>query len=74
VHGPRADITAGRILSGGPGVAGPGGESVFTDTSGTSWNVFDAWVPGVVGFPNSRGPYLRRIDLSARDPVVGAPA
>jgi hypothetical protein len=72
--GPCAGITVGPILSSGPGVAGPGGESVFTDTSGASWIAFDAWVPGAVGFPDSRCLYLRRINLSARVPVVGAPA
>jgi hypothetical protein len=72
--GPCADSSPGPILSSGPGVAGPGGESVFTDTSGAWWIAFDAWIPGAVGFPNSRCLYLRRIDLSGPVPVVGAPA
>ena len=72
--GPCADLTRSPILSSGPGVAGPGGESIFTDTSGASWIAFHAWVPGAVGFPNSRCLYLRRIDLSGPVPVVGAPA
>ncbi len=72
--GPCANATAGPILSSGPGVAGPGGESVFTDTSGGWWIAFDAWVPGAVGFPNSRCLYLRRLDMSGPVPVVAAPA
>ena len=46
------------------GVAGPGGESVFADTSGNFWIAFHAWVPGAVGFPNSRDLYLRRLTFS----------
>ena len=72
--GPCSDATTGPILSSGPGVAGPGGESVFTDTSGSYWVAFHAWVPGAVGFPNSRDLYLRRLDLSGPVPVVGAAA
>ena len=49
---------------------GPGGESVFTDTSGTAWIAFDAYLPGAVGFPNSRDLYLRRLDLTGSLPVV----
>ena len=62
----------GPILAKGKGLAGPGGQSVFADTSGAWWMAFHAWVPGAVGFPNSRGLYLRRLDLSGAVPVVGA--
>ncbi len=68
--GPCTDMTPGPILSGGSGVAGPGGESVFTDTSGNYWIAFDAWVPGAVGFPNSRDLYLRRLNVSGSAPTV----
>jgi hypothetical protein len=61
------------ILSSGPGVAGPGGESIFTDTSGAYQIAFHAWVPGAIGFPNSRDLYIRRLDLSGPRPTVGAP-
>ncbi|HEX3334755.1 MAG TPA: glycoside hydrolase family 43 protein, partial [Acidimicrobiales bacterium] len=70
--GPCGDATAGPILSSGPGVAGPGGESIFTDTSGAYWMAFHAWVPGAVGFPNSRDLYVRQLNLSGSVPVVGA--
>jgi beta-xylosidase len=72
--GPCADASPNPILSSGPGVAGPGGESVFTDSSGASWIAFHAWVPGAVGFPNSRDLYLRRLTLTGPVPAVAAPA
>ncbi len=68
--GPCADASPSPILSSGPGVAGPGGEAVFTDTSGAYWLAFHAWVPGSVGFPHSRDLYLRRLTLSGPVPVV----
>ena len=68
--GPCADASASPILASGTGMAGPGGESVFADTSGSFWIVFHAWIPGAVGFPNSRSLYLRRLDLSGAVPAV----
>jgi beta-xylosidase len=71
--GPCTDATPSPILSSGPGVAGPGGESVFADTSGNFWIAFHAWVPGAVGFPNSRDLYLRRLTFSATGATVATP-
>jgi beta-xylosidase len=71
--GPCNDFSPKPILASGPGVAGPGGESVFTDAAGTYWIAFHAWVPGAVGFPNSRDLYLRRLTLTGPVPVVAAP-
>ncbi len=71
--GTCTDASTRPILSSGPGVAGPGGESVFTDTSGAYWIAFHGWVPGAVGFPNSRDLYLLPLTLSGPTPVVGAP-
>jgi hypothetical protein len=68
--GPCTDAAPGPILSSGPGVAGPGGESVFADASGSFWIAFHAWVPGAVGFPNSRDLYLRRVNVSGPSPSV----
>jgi beta-xylosidase len=68
--GPCSDATASPILTGGTGVAGPGGESVFADTSGNFWIAFHAWVPGAVGFPNSRDLYIRRLSFSGPVPAV----
>ena len=73
-HSGRAAVTSpDPILSSGPGDAGPGGESVFIDTAGKYWIAFHAWVPGAVGFPNSRGLYLRRLSLSGATPRSVAP-
>ena len=71
--GPCADASPNPILATGDGVAGPGGESVFADASGSFWIAFHAWIPGSVGFPNSRGLYLRRLDLSGAVPAVTGP-
>jgi beta-xylosidase len=68
--GPCSDATPKPILSSAPGVAGPGGEWVFADTSGNFWMAFHAWVPGAVGFPNSRDLYLRRLTFTGFGPSV----
>ena len=68
--GPCTDASPHPILSSGPGTAGPGGESVFTDAGGSDQIAFHAWVPGAVGFPNSRSLYVRHLDLSGQVPVV----
>lgn len=70
--GPCTDASPNPILASGSGVDGPGGESVFADTSGAYWIAFHAWVPGAVGFPNSRELYLRHLDLTAPTPTVTA--
>jgi beta-xylosidase len=71
--GPCRDSTSDPVLSSRPGIAGPGGESIFTAPSGVFWIAFHAWVPGAVGFPNSRDLYIRRLDLSSPAPTVAAP-
>ncbi len=70
--GPCTKPQSAPILDSGPGMAGPGGESVFTDSSGATWIAFDAYAPGAVGYPNSRDLYLRPLNLSGAVPVVGA--
>jgi Glycosyl hydrolases family 43 len=70
--GPCSDATPNPILSSGPGVSGPGGESVFADTAGNFWIAFHAWVPGAVGTPNSRDLYLRRLSFSGAAPPTVA--
>jgi len=68
--GPCTDLTSRPILSSGPEMAGPGSGSVFFDAAGTPWIAFHAWVPGAVGYPNSRALYLRPLSLSGPVPVV----
>jgi len=70
--GPCTDASAQPILSSGTGVSGPGGASIFTDSSGSTRIAFAAWTPGQVGYPHSREFYLRRLNLSGGSPVVGS--
>jgi beta-xylosidase len=68
--GPCSDASPNPILTSGSGIAGPGGESVFADSAGNFWIAFHAWLPGAVGFPNSRELYLRRLNFSGAVPTV----
>jgi beta-xylosidase len=68
--GPCTDAAQSPILASGADTAGPGGESVFTDAAGNPWIAFHAWVPGAVGFPNSRDLYLRRLTFAGPVPAV----
>jgi beta-xylosidase len=71
--GPCTDASPNPILSSGTKAAGPGGQSFFVDASGKFWMAFHAWVPGAVGYPNSRDLYLRPVDLSGAMPSIAAP-
>jgi len=64
------DTLDSPILQSGSSMAGPGGETIFTDASGTEWMGFDAWLPGSVGYPHSRDLYLRQLTFSGATPVV----
>ncbi len=68
--GPCTDVSSAPILASDPGMEGPGGESVFTGTSGATWIAFDAWAPDAVGYPNSRALYIRPISFAGPTPVV----
>ena len=68
--GPCTEPMSTPILSSGAHMEGPGGESVFTDASGSFWIAFHAWVPGAVGYPNNRSLYLRRLSMTGTTPVV----
>jgi Glycosyl hydrolases family 43 len=70
--GPCTDASTAPVLSSGSNVAGPGGESVFADSAGAFHIAFHAWVPGAVGFPNSRDLYVRPLSLAGASPVVGS--
>ena len=71
--GPCTENAASPILASGESIAGPGGESVFTDPTGGFFIAYHAWVPGAVGFPNSRDLYIRRLTFSGAGPSVGGP-
>jgi beta-xylosidase len=72
--GPCTKPLDGPLLASGPAFSGPGGGSVFTDSSGGTWLAFHAWIPGSVGYPHSRDLYIRRIDFTGAIPVVGGPS
>jgi len=71
--GPCTDTASSPILGSGGAIDGPGGESVFTDPSGNFYIAFHAWVPGAVGFPNSRDLYIRHLSVAGPAPSVGGP-
>ena len=68
--GPCTNSSSQPLLASGAGVDGPGGESVFADATGSYWIAFDGYIPGAVGYPNSRDLFLRRLDLSGPAPIV----
>lgn len=71
--GPCSDVSSAPLFATGAGIAGPGSESVFPDASGDMWIAFDAWNPGSVGGSNSRGFYVRHVNLSGTPSVGGPP-
>ena len=63
--GPCTEPTSQPLLASDQWMSGPGGPSVFTDAQGNLWLAFDAWLPGKLGYPNSRPLFLRRITVTA---------
>ena len=57
------------LASQGP-ASGPGGPSLFTDSSGGLWMAFHAWSPSAVGYPHSRLLFLRQVTFAYGIPVV----
>jgi beta-xylosidase len=68
--GPCTEPWTQPILASDAYEVGPGGESVFTDASGSVWIAFHAWLPTEVGYPHSRELYIRTLNLSGSEPVV----
>jgi hypothetical protein len=64
--GPCTEPWTRPILTSDAHELGAGGETVFTDVSGSPW------MPNEVGYPHSRELYLRRLNLSGSQPVVEA--
>jgi len=71
--GPCSDLSTTPVLGSGIGVSGPGGESVFADTSGNFWVAFHGWQPGAVGGSNNRALYIRSLNLTGVPSVGGPP-
>jgi beta-xylosidase len=62
--GPCQKPLPGPLLGSGPTFAGPGGESVFTDSSGHLQMAFHGWLPGAVGYPHSRVLFVRPLEIT----------
>jgi hypothetical protein len=63
--GPCIETSTQPLLGSQQGFSGPGGPSVFSNAQGNLWMAFHGWLPGKVGFPNSRLLFLRPVTLSA---------
>jgi beta-xylosidase len=68
--GPCSETSSQPLLASQPAFSGPGGPSVFTDSSGQLQMAFHAWLPGKVGFPNSRLLFIRQIGVVDGTPTV----
>ncbi len=69
--GPCTESSDQPLLTSGGAFSGPGGPSIFTDANGALWLAFHAWLPGAVGFPNSRLLFLRPVTVTTTGAIVG---
>jgi hypothetical protein len=73
--GPCADPHVTPVFGSAGAVAGPGGPSIFTDTTGTLWMAYDAWAAGAVGYPGgARSLRMDALCLVAGTPVLLGPS
>jgi hypothetical protein len=70
--GPCTTVGSGPFLASDDSTLGPGGPSVFADAHGTTWLAYHAWLPGKVGFPNSRDLFLRQLTFAAGGPQLSS--
>jgi hypothetical protein len=70
--GPCRPLSGQPLLGSQPSFSGPGGPSVFTDGAGRVWMAFHAWLPGKVGYPNSRLLFIRPITVNGSGVSVGS--
>ncbi len=68
--GPCTETSSQPLLASQSAFDGPGGPSVFTDATGQVRMAFHAWLPGKVGFPNSRLLFIRGINLTTGTPSI----
>jgi hypothetical protein len=69
--GPCAETSDQPLLASQPTFSGPGGPSVFTGVDGQLQLAFHAWLPGKVGFPNSRLLFIRPLTVTGGVPSIG---
>jgi beta-xylosidase len=70
--GPCHDLSNQPLVASQSGFSGPGGPSVFADSGGHLWMAFHAWLPGKVGFPNSRLLFIRPFTVTGSGVSVGS--
>jgi hypothetical protein len=68
--GPCSETSSQPLLASQSAFSGPGGPSVFVDSTGRIRMAFHAWLPGKVGFPNSRLLFIRGVSLSSGAPSI----
>src|SRR5579884_84434 len=62
------------ILTSGCNAAGPGGETIITDSKGQTWMLYHAWPANNIGYPGSeRMLFLDRLNWVKGLPVVKGP-
>jgi beta-xylosidase len=69
----RKETESGPWLPSEPGMAGPGGAEVFTDTTG-GWRIaFHAWTPPRIGYEHggARSLWIESLDFPEGRPVLG---
>jgi beta-xylosidase len=69
--GPCTEPSNTPLVTSQAGFSGPGGPSTFTDAQGTLWLAFHAWLPGAIGYPNSRLLFLRQVTVTAGGAAIG---
>jgi beta-xylosidase len=69
--GPCTESSDQPLLTSQSAFIGPGGPATFTDAQGTLWMAFHAWLPGAIGFPNSRLLFLRPVTVTAVGAAIG---
>jgi beta-xylosidase len=70
--GPCQDLSSSPLLASRSEFSGPGGPSVFADGQGHLWMAFHAWLPGAVGYPNSRVLFLLPLTVNGSGVTVGS--
>ncbi len=70
--GPCTGVSNQPLLASQPTFSGPGGPSVFADGRGQLQLAFHAWLPGKVGYPNSRLLFIRPLDVTGGLPSIGS--
>lgn len=72
--GPCSKPSDRPLLGSGPLGSGPGGQSVFADSTGQLWMAYHAWDPGRVGAAGGGSRTLRisRLSFAGDTPTLGA--